>query len=198
MGLRRVLSHYSRVYSQSDCLNGKVSSEFCGHSTSGDPKHKWLNRFWEKNNNMKLEMWQTMMSSGCDAVPLKRTLQQEWHCIILQVTQQIQQTPQSNQSRPPIPQKEKYPNHINYHYVKQGNLIKCNDRTLTLLPEASLPFPSSATWKRRFSSRMTDPVAGLAQAFSTSGPTQSFRKVTSLQRQRGCMRSRSTGVHRSI
>lgn len=56
---------------------------------------------------------------------------------------------------------------------------------LTLLPEASLPFPSSATWKRRFSSRMTDPVAGLAQAASTSEPTQSFRKVTFLQRQRG-------------
>lgn len=57
--------------------------------------------------------------------------------------------------------------------------------TPTLFPAASLPFPSSATWKRRFSSRMTDPVAGLAQAASTSAPTQSFRKVTSLQSHRG-------------
>lgn len=126
-----VLTHYSQVYSQSHCLNGKVSSEFCGHSTNGNPKHKWLNRFWEKTNNVKLERWQTMMSSGCDAVPLKRPLQQEWRCIILQMTQQIQQTPQSNQSRTPppqSPQKENYPKHINYHYIKQDNLIKCNDR----------------------------------------------------------------------
>lgn len=63
-------------------------------------------------------------------------------------------------------------------------LKKSSTSTLTLFPEASLPFPSSATWKRRFSSRMTDPVAGLAQAASTSAPTQSFRKVTSLQSHR--------------
>ena len=52
----------------------------------------------------------------------------------------------------------------------------------TLFPEASFPFPSSSTWKRRFSSRMTDPAAGSAQAFSTSGPTQSFKNKTSLER----------------
>lgn len=52
----------------------------------------------------------------------------------------------------------------------------------TLFPEASFPFPSSSTWKRRFSSRMTDPAAGLAQAFSTSWPTQSFKNKTSLGR----------------
>lgn len=51
---------------------------------------------------------------------------------------------------------------------------------LTLLPDASLPLPSSATWNRRFSSRMTEPAGGSAQAFSTSGPTQSFRNWTSL------------------
>lgn len=55
--------------------------------------------------------------------------------------------------------------------------------TLTLFPAASLPLPSSATWKRRFSRRMTEPEGGLAQALSTSAPTQSFRNVTSLEQQ---------------
>lgn len=52
---------------------------------------------------------------------------------------------------------------------------------LTLLPEASFPFPSSSTWNRRFSKRITEPSAGLAQVDSTSEPTQSFRNMTSLE-----------------
>ena len=67
---------------------------------------------------------------------------------------------------------------------------------LTLFPLASTPLPSSSTWNLatsavknlllglhsghlRFSRRMTDPWAGLAQAASTSAPTQSPRKVMS-------------------
>ena len=73
----------------------------------------------------------------------------------------------------------------------------------TLAPEASTPLPSSSTWNLaggggqvgallcyplptlslvaylRFSRSMTVPWAGEAQAASTSGPTQSARKVTS-------------------
>ena len=53
-----------------------------------------------------------------------------------------------------------------------------NDYTFD--PSAATALPSSSMWNRRFSSSMTDPGAGLAQAASTSGPTQSLRKRTSL------------------
>mmetsp|Transcript_37584 Transcript_37584/g.120479 ORF Transcript_37584/g.120479 Transcript_37584/m.120479 type:complete len:234 (+) Transcript_37584:864-1565(+) len=49
---------------------------------------------------------------------------------------------------------------------------------LTFSPAASTPLPSSSTWKRTFSSRMTEPGAGSAHAASTSSPQQSVRKVT--------------------
>ena len=52
---------------------------------------------------------------------------------------------------------------------------------LTFSPAALTPFPSSSTWNRRFSKRITDPGDGFAHAASTSGPTQSLRKTTSLQ-----------------
>jgi len=45
-----------------------------------------------------------------------------------------------------------------------------------------LDLPSSSRWKRAFSRRITEPSAGLAQAASTSAPTQSFKKVTCLPR----------------
>mmetsp|Transcript_19914 Transcript_19914/g.66985 ORF Transcript_19914/g.66985 Transcript_19914/m.66985 type:complete len:248 (+) Transcript_19914:1097-1840(+) len=53
---------------------------------------------------------------------------------------------------------------------------------LTFSPLASTPLPSSSKWKRRFSRRITEPGAGEAQAASTSGPTQSERKVTGFPR----------------
>mmetsp|Transcript_2467 Transcript_2467/g.6641 ORF Transcript_2467/g.6641 Transcript_2467/m.6641 type:complete len:286 (+) Transcript_2467:292-1149(+) len=51
---------------------------------------------------------------------------------------------------------------------------------LVFSPLSSTPLPSSSTWKRRFSSRITDPLAGSAHAASTSEPQQSFRNVTGL------------------
>jgi len=50
----------------------------------------------------------------------------------------------------------------------------------TFFPVSSSPLPSSSTWKRRFSRRITEPAAGSAQAASISAPTQSLRKVTFL------------------
>jgi hypothetical protein len=49
---------------------------------------------------------------------------------------------------------------------------------LVLLPSLSLEEPSSSMWKRRFSSRMTEPSEALEMACSTSGPTQSLTKMT--------------------
>lgn len=63
-----------------------------------------------------------------------------------------------------------------YHQIGVQNISEL----CTLFPAASLPLPSSATWKRRFSRRMMEPAGGSAQALSTSAPTQSFRNVTSL------------------
>lgn len=56
------------------------------------------------------------------------------------------------------------------------------DCVYTLFPSASTPFPSSSTWNLRFSSNNTVPGAGLAQAASTSGPTQSDKNVTGLKK----------------
>mmetsp|Transcript_15516 Transcript_15516/g.29289 ORF Transcript_15516/g.29289 Transcript_15516/m.29289 type:complete len:227 (-) Transcript_15516:138-818(-) len=51
---------------------------------------------------------------------------------------------------------------------------------LILLPSGSTPLPSSSTWNRRFSKRMTVPGAGSAQVASTSAPQQSLQNVTGL------------------
>ena len=61
---------------------------------------------------------------------------------------------------------------------QKENKMKTNG---TFLPSASTPLPSSSTWNLRFSRRITLPVAGLAQAASTSLPTQSDRNVTGLK-----------------
>mmetsp|Transcript_8416 Transcript_8416/g.19661 ORF Transcript_8416/g.19661 Transcript_8416/m.19661 type:complete len:253 (-) Transcript_8416:4-762(-) len=60
------------------------------------------------------------------------------------------------------------------------NLVTSSSVALNGLPSSSTPLPSSSTWKRTFSRTMMDPSAGLAQAASTSAPTQSERKVTGL------------------
>jgi len=52
---------------------------------------------------------------------------------------------------------------------------------LVFSPATFRPFPSSSIWNRRFSNRNIDPGAGSAQAFSTSGPTQSGKNVTFLK-----------------
>jgi hypothetical protein len=51
---------------------------------------------------------------------------------------------------------------------------------LTFLPSASLELPSSSAWKRRFSSRITCPPLAPLTVSSTSLPTQSLVKMTSL------------------
>jgi len=51
----------------------------------------------------------------------------------------------------------------------------------TLVPSAAVTLPSSSMWNRRFSSKIIEPGAGLAQAASTLGPTQSSRNRTSLE-----------------
>ena len=60
----------------------------------------------------------------------------------------------------------------------------------TLFPAASFPFPSSSTWNRRFSSKMTELGDGLAQAASTLVPTQSERNCTSLSKKHGKVRKK--------
>lgn len=126
-----------------------------------------------------------MTSSGGDAVTgfFKETLQLEWLCAIPRMTQQVLTARQPTHAF--VQSVLSHPKHITSSSFWQVKLIKWQQGKVTLLPEASLPFPSSATWKRRFSRRKTDPVAGLAQAASTSEPTQSFRKVTFLQREDG-------------
>jgi len=62
------------------------------------------------------------------------------------------------------------------------NLATSSLEAVILLPSLSLDLPSSSRWKRAFSRRKTVPSAGLAQAASTSSPTQSFKKVTGLPR----------------
>jgi len=62
------------------------------------------------------------------------------------------------------------------------NLATSSAEAVILLPSLSLDLPSSSMWKRAFSRRITEPSAGLAQAASTSAPTQSFKKVTGLPR----------------
>lgn len=51
---------------------------------------------------------------------------------------------------------------------------------LTFSPVGLTPLPSSSTWNRKFSIRMTLPGLGSAHSFSTSGPTQSGRNTTFL------------------
>mmetsp|Transcript_18058 Transcript_18058/g.56237 ORF Transcript_18058/g.56237 Transcript_18058/m.56237 type:complete len:263 (+) Transcript_18058:264-1052(+) len=51
---------------------------------------------------------------------------------------------------------------------------------LSFSPDSVVALPSSSMWKRRFSSRITEPSAGAAHAASTSSPTQSERKVIGL------------------
>lgn len=50
----------------------------------------------------------------------------------------------------------------------------------TFSPASLTPFPSSSKWKRRFSSRKTEPAGGSAHLASTSAPTQSERNSTGL------------------
>mmetsp|Transcript_25187 Transcript_25187/g.76449 ORF Transcript_25187/g.76449 Transcript_25187/m.76449 type:complete len:256 (+) Transcript_25187:1189-1956(+) len=58
------------------------------------------------------------------------------------------------------------------------NALTFSGSAFTLAPDSSTPLPSSSTWYRRFSRRMSEPGAGSAHAASTSVPTQSFRNVT--------------------
>jgi hypothetical protein len=61
------------------------------------------------------------------------------------------------------------------------NFFTSSLSAFTFSPAAFTPFPSSSMWNRRFSKRNIVPGAGSAQAFSTSGPTQSGKNVTSLK-----------------